>query len=201
MAGKVEIATTAETQAGTNTGGTGAQLVALPSDIAANQQSSKFVYAADTGSNDTYVISLTPAITEYTTGQRIRFKANTINTGACSLNVNSLGAKSIKTLLGSDPKDGDIAASEIVEVIYDGTNFVLQKALVSGTDRAGLAEMATDAEAMTGSDQVRYINPYQTRLTACVASDNLRISSDVQAVSAQVSYTKVKEMKFSNIPF
>jgi len=49
VAGKVEIATTAETIAGTNTGGTGAFLSALPSDIAANTQSSTFVYGADVG--------------------------------------------------------------------------------------------------------------------------------------------------------
>lgn len=39
VAGKVEIATSAESIAGTNTGGTGALLSVLPSDIAANSQS------------------------------------------------------------------------------------------------------------------------------------------------------------------
>lgn len=44
VAGKVEIATTAESKAGTSTGGTGAYLSANPSDIAANTQSGTFVY-------------------------------------------------------------------------------------------------------------------------------------------------------------
>lgn len=80
VAGKVEIATTAESISGTDTGGTGAKLSALPSDIAKNAQSGTYVYAADAGANDTYVISLTPALTAYTTGQVINFKANTANT-------------------------------------------------------------------------------------------------------------------------
>jgi len=44
IAGKVEIATSAESIAGTDTGGTGAKLVVLPSDLAKNTQSGTFVY-------------------------------------------------------------------------------------------------------------------------------------------------------------
>ena len=103
VAGRVEVATTAQSIAGTDTGETGALLSALPSDIAANTQSGVFTYAADAGANDTYAITLVPALTAYTTGQIIRFKANTVNTGACTINVNSLGAKSIKLRDGSNP--------------------------------------------------------------------------------------------------
>lgn len=81
-------------------------------------------YAADAGSNDTYVITI-EGITAYATGQKFSFKANTINTGAATLNVNSLGAKTIKKNYNSDLADGDIAANQLVEVIYDGTNFQL----------------------------------------------------------------------------
>lgn len=82
-------------------------------------------YAADAGSNDTYVISLSPALASYIAGQIVRFLANTINTGACSLNVNGLGAITIKKSFNVDLNDGDIKAGQIVEVIYDGTNFQL----------------------------------------------------------------------------
>jgi hypothetical protein len=44
VAGKVETATTAESIAGTDTGGTGANLVVLPSDISKNIQSATFIY-------------------------------------------------------------------------------------------------------------------------------------------------------------
>ena len=132
VAGKVEIATTAESiAASSDTWGTGANLIVLPSDIAANTQSDTFKYAADAGASDTYAITLVPAIASYTTWQMIRFKANTINTWACTLNVNAKWAKSIKTNLWLDLKDWDIAAGEIIEVIYDGTDMIIQKDLES----------------------------------------------------------------------
>lgn len=88
---------------------------------------SSAIYAADAGSNDTYVITLNPVPDAYTTGMFILFKANTANTGACTLNVNGLGATSIKKGGGAatDPSNGDIAAGQIMAVVYDGTNFQL----------------------------------------------------------------------------
>lgn len=82
-------------------------------------------YGVDAGSNDTYVITLTTAPAAYATGQVYAFKANTVNTGAATLNINSLGAKSIVRSDGAALADGDIAAGQIVEVIYDGTNMRL----------------------------------------------------------------------------
>lgn len=85
VAGKVEIATTAESIAGTDTGGTGAKLVILPSDTAKNVQSGTFIYGADAGGDDTYVVTLVPALAAYTTGQTLSMKATTANTGACTI--------------------------------------------------------------------------------------------------------------------
>lgn len=162
VAGKVEIATSAETLAGTDTGGTGAKLVALPSNIAANIQSSVFVYTASASVSDTYTANLTPAITAYTTGMQVRINFTTANTGACTINLNSLGAKSIKTRFGNDPQDGDIAASSIRDLTYDGTNFVLD-VNKSTTAEQGIIEIATSAEALTGTDAERAMCPSTTK--------------------------------------
>lgn len=83
-------------------------------------------FAADAGANDTYAITLTPAITAYGTGVKYRFKANTANTGAATLNINSVGAITIKKVDGgvtTDLSTNDIRAGQWVEVCYDGTNF------------------------------------------------------------------------------
>jgi hypothetical protein len=85
VAGKVEIATTAQSSSGTDTGETGALLSVLPSDIAKNTQSGTFVYGTDTGGDDTYVVALTPTLTAYTSGQTLYFKHTTANTGACTV--------------------------------------------------------------------------------------------------------------------
>lgn len=82
-------------------------------------------YAADAGSTDAYAITLSPAPTAYFTGMMVRFKANTVNTGAATLNVNGLGAKTIKKNTIDDLSNNDITANQIVNVVFDGTNFQL----------------------------------------------------------------------------
>jgi len=80
-------------------------------------------YAADAEANDTYAITLDPAPAAYFDGMTVLFKANTANTGAATLNVNALGAKTIKKYHDQDLATGDIESGQIVVVVYDGTNF------------------------------------------------------------------------------
>ena len=51
---------------------------------------------------DNYNITVDPAPAAYKTGQFFYFKPDTLNTGACNLNVNALGDKAIKTASGAD---------------------------------------------------------------------------------------------------
>lgn len=90
-----------------------------------------FNYAADAGANDSYVISLNPSPGSYTTGMIIFFKANTVNTGAASINVNGLGAKTIVKRVSTALANGDIPALSLKMIIYDGTNFVLINPVVN----------------------------------------------------------------------
>lgn len=85
-------------------------------------------YAADAGATDAYAITLSPAPTAYYAGMVVVFKANTANTGACTLNVNALGAKDIKKFGASGVvalNDNDLQANQVVIVIYDGTQFIV----------------------------------------------------------------------------
>lgn len=89
-------------------------------------------FAEDAGANDTYVATLAPAPAAYETGQHYRFKANTANTGACTVNFNALGAKAIKKAAGgitTDLADNDIRAGQWVDLVYDGTNMQMQSLL------------------------------------------------------------------------
>lgn len=88
-------------------------------------------YAADAGANDTYAITLSPALNAYVTGQEFSFKANTANTGPATLNINGLGAKTIVKYVNTALADGDIAAGMICTVRYDGTNFALQNPIAN----------------------------------------------------------------------
>jgi hypothetical protein len=97
--------------------------------------------ATDTGTANTYVIALTPAITAYAAGQRITFKAGAASTTASTLNVNTLGVKALKKLHDQDIASGDIETGSIVTAVYDGTNFQITSQLATETNvPAGAAD-------------------------------------------------------------
>lgn len=100
-------------------------------------------YAADAGSTDDYAITLTPAPAAYTTGMVVKFKANTANTGAATLNVNSLGAKTIVKNYNTTLADNDIKAGQLVEVIYDGTNFQLISPVSNSSSSGKILQVAS----------------------------------------------------------
>ncbi|HMF55090.1 MAG TPA: hypothetical protein VK619_01910, partial [Pyrinomonadaceae bacterium] len=105
-------------------------------------------YCADAGASDAYACSLSPAPASYVTGARYRFKANTANTGAATINLNSLGAKAIKKAAGgitTDLADNDIRVGQVVDLVYDGTNMQMQSTL--GNAGSGLASINGDSTA------------------------------------------------------
>lgn len=91
--------------------------------IVSDIQNSVHTFITSTGSSNAYVITLTPPPAAYVSGQTFRFKANFANTGAATLNVNGLGAKDIKLLGSTALIANDIVTDQIVEVVYDGTQF------------------------------------------------------------------------------
>jgi len=78
-----------------------------------------------TGSANTHAISVTIAPSAYVAGQRFAFLAGYTNSGITTLNVNSLGAKTIKAFPAADLAAGEVRAGCVQDVIYDGTNFIL----------------------------------------------------------------------------
>lgn len=80
-------------------------------------------FAVDSGSTDAYAITLDPAPSNYYQGMEVYFIANTVNTGACTINVNGLGAKNLVRPTAVTPSNSDIAALGMVHAVYDGTNF------------------------------------------------------------------------------
>jgi hypothetical protein len=88
-------------------------------------QKSELTFAIDAGSSDAYAISLSVAPTSYVTGQQVHFVANTANTGSATLNVNGLGAKSLKDIFGNDLVTGAILSGQLVSAEYNGTDFIV----------------------------------------------------------------------------
>ena len=87
------------------------------------------LYAADAEASDTYVITLSPVPAALYAGMQVSFMANTANTGAATINVNSLGAKAIVKMGDRALETGDIEADQVVTLMYDGTSFQMQSQL------------------------------------------------------------------------
>ena len=111
-------------------------------------------YGVTTGSADTYAVTLDPAPASYVDGMALAVKINVNNTGASTINVNSLGAKPIKKPNGNDVSAGNLKTGSIYSMRYNGTNFILQ-----GSDAAG---DATTADVLSGKT---FSNDADTGLT------------------------------------
>jgi len=119
---------------GTVTAGTGILVTAGPTvsgdsatlQFRATQQAGTTNYGRSTTGNDTYVVSLTPSLTAYTRGGCVVLDADTANTGAATINVDTLGAKSILTRSGAALSTGDITANKPITICYDGTQYIIQ---------------------------------------------------------------------------
>lgn len=119
----------------------------------------------------TDTITCTSAIAALATGKRLSFVAANTNTGAATLNVNSLGAKAIRKISGGSDvalSAGDIAAGETYTVIYRATAnsgagaWVLVGAAAvaaATTSAAGIVELATAAEALAASSSSLALTP------------------------------------------
>lgn len=97
-------------------------------DIESGGGGSGSTYCSSTTGNDTYACNASPTVSSYTTGNVYLFKADVSNTGAATINFDSVGAISIKKGYGGitlDLSNNDIRAGQIVMVTYDGTNMLL----------------------------------------------------------------------------
>lgn len=94
----------------------------------ADVQRSRFELATNVSGINTITAAVTPPISSYETGLVIRFKALSTTTGAVTVNINSLGAKAVQRY-GVALVAGEIKADDIVELVYDGTQFQLVNAV------------------------------------------------------------------------
>ena len=126
-------------------------------------------YGEAAGSTNAYTLTLADVVPTLAalTGRVLLFKSNAANTGACTLNVNSLGATSIKKLDGTDPSGGDIPSGKVIAVAYDGTNFQL----LGGTSSASLPDTGVTAGAYATPSSVTV--DAKGRITAITAGTAL----------------------------
>lgn len=118
--GLVELPTAAEVDAGTATGGTGAAIAVTPDKLRARRY---LGYYVDAGANDTYAVTGVSAT--LAAGDRILVNINTANTGAATLSVDGGSNIAIVKDKSAALETGDLVADQILDLIYDGTNWQL----------------------------------------------------------------------------
>ena len=148
VAGKKQDPTDAEVTAGTDVGSTWATMSPTPSQVAKVSQSWSYLYAgASAVGTDSYVVTMTPTLTAYTTGMMVSFLTDVANTWACTIDIDSLWVKDIKDINGSDPSDWRLWVWKIINLMYDGTDFIIHTSLWSATTTTW--ELTATDEAVT----------------------------------------------------
>jgi hypothetical protein len=124
-------------------------------DITALQSGAPLYAAPASASGSAYVASLDPALEAYSTGQVVFFRPDVASAaGAITLNLDGLGAKSIKMSDGTaDPGAGTLAAGYVYALAYDGTVFRVITAAAAAAGALGdLSDVstagATDGQAL-----------------------------------------------------
>jgi len=121
-------------------------------------QDGGYVALSFVSGTDTITATCAPAITAYAAGQSFKFTAAGANTGAVTLNINSLGAKAV-TKEGTTPlAAGDIASGAVVWVDYDGTQFQLTSGRSVQPLDADLTAIAALTTTAFGRGMLEYAN-------------------------------------------
>ena len=103
--------------------GLGAGVAGTDAATVSQVQSATGTFLTASGTN-TITASVSPSLTAYSAGQMFGFVAANTNTGATTINISSLGAKSIVTPLGALVAN-DLVSGYFYIIYYDGTNFQL----------------------------------------------------------------------------
>jgi hypothetical protein len=102
-------------------------------------------FAVDTGTANTYVVALDSSITSYTDGLQVVFRPINSNTGSATINLNGLGAKSIRLTDSTPIEAGEISAGGIIEVRYSTSTGFFHLTPNSAIYAADAAQSAIDA--------------------------------------------------------
>lgn len=96
------------------------------------EQNATHITLGSVSGDTTITATASPTLTAYVAGQTFRFVATGTNTGAVTINIDGLGAKSITKDVLTPLAAGDIDSGQVVQITYDGTRFQLLSSSASG---------------------------------------------------------------------
>lgn len=157
-------------------------------------------YAVTSGSANAYVLAIDAQFVAYADGDTFKFKTNFANTATCTIDVNSVGAKTLKDIEWNVLGAWAVENGAVIVGVYNWTDIIVISGLKATTANKWTAEMTTDAEAKTATDETRYINSKQAKdnygITAIAWLSSIAGSAVTERNKTNDSnYTKVKEIE------
>lgn len=124
-------------------------------------------YGETAGSANAYTLSLVPPIYQYAQGLRIDTLFHTDNTGAVTINVDSLGEVYVRKVVGgtlTELETDDLNPVQIYSLIFDGSGFQLVlpgRAPIpdASQSEAGVVFLASQAEIDSGTNASKAVTP------------------------------------------
>jgi len=110
------------------------------------------MFGVEAGAADAYEVTLPNTITSYTDGIRVSFKSSAANTGASTIDVDSVGAKSLTRQSGAALVVGDILADKMVVAMYNSTSDAFE--VISNTADVALAACVAAIAAIAAGSGV-----------------------------------------------
>lgn len=167
-------------------------------------------YSTSTGSANAYVLALNPKLGALVTNATYIFKSNFANTGAATLNIDTLGATSIVKVQGGIATAlaaNDILSGQECVVIYDGTNFQI----ISGLGNAsggGVSLSAnntwTGIQTFTPAARASGVAPYfeidvptDTGITAATEAIGFKYTTGTRTWATTGTVALQEEIKFA----
>ncbi len=110
-------------------------------------------YATASGTAGAYTVTLASSISTLASGTFLNFLVPATNAPGVTLNINSLGPKTIKKNATATLASGDVKIGQEVSVIYDGTNFQLSSPLASAPSFPTMGSSSHDVST-TGAQTI-----------------------------------------------
>ena len=144
---------------------------------------------SSTGSANAYIVTLPYVPSGYVDGLEITFKANHTNTDTATIDVNSLGVKSIRDQQGTALSAGDLLSGKTYTVVYNSTSGYCEvRNLTTGTisDILTVAGISSDVTTVSGiSSDVTTVSDISANVTT-VAGISANVSTTA-GISANIT--------------
>jgi len=159
---------------------TAAAFALLPDETLLDQ--GRVNYAVDTGAANAYLVALPNTLAAYTDGAHVIMRPSATNTGASTVNVDSLGVKSIRTNTGAALSAGDITVGVPASMRYSTATGFFH--LDSGSIASATAAAASAAAALA------------SELAAAVSEAAALVSENAAAASAAAAAAGIEDAAY-----